>query len=59
VQRALGHANINTTAHYSKADMVQMVRGLRQGAASIQRQTANSQLIEDRENVGPSISNTP
>ncbi len=31
-QKALGHANLNTTANYSKADVVQMIRGLRQGA---------------------------
>lgn len=40
VQKALGHVNINTTAIYSKADMEQMVRGLRQGQA-VARQTGN------------------
>jgi site-specific recombinase XerC len=37
VQKALGHVNINTTAIYSKADMEQMVRGLRQGSAVVRR----------------------
>lgn len=37
VQKALGHVNLNTTAHYSKADMEQMVRGLRHGAAAVRR----------------------
>ena len=31
LQKAMGHTNINTTAHYSKAELQQMVRGLRQG----------------------------
>ena len=37
VQKALGHVNINTTAIYSKADMEQMVRGLRQGSEVVRR----------------------
>lgn len=41
VQKALGHVNINTTAIYSKADMEQMVRGLRHGSAVV-RKTANA-----------------
>jgi site-specific recombinase XerD len=39
VQKALGHVNINTTGAYSKADMEQMVRGLRQGKANTSSQT--------------------
>ena len=33
LQKAMGHSNINTTAHYSKAELSQMVRGLRDGRA--------------------------
>lgn len=33
LQQALGHASINTTAHYTKADIDNMVRTLRQGRA--------------------------
>lgn len=34
VQKAMGHADINMTAHYSKAGVEQMVRDLRQGRAT-------------------------
>jgi len=56
VQKALGHANINTTALYSKADMEQMVRGIRGGL-----QQANASAIAIAESVGakePAISFT-
>lgn len=46
VQRALGHVNINTTMHYSKAGMEQMVRGIRHGASSIKQQAASAASIE-------------
>jgi site-specific recombinase XerD len=36
VQKAMGHVNINTTAAYSKADVEQMVRGLRQGQVKVE-----------------------
>ncbi len=47
VQKALGHANLNTTAHYSKAEMEQMVRGLRQGASSVRNQIPHQSSIEE------------
>ncbi|NBV88717.1 MAG: hypothetical protein EBR88_04260, partial [Betaproteobacteria bacterium] len=33
IQKAMGHVNINTTGHYSKAEVQQMVRGIRKGRA--------------------------
>lgn len=45
VQKALGHVNINTTAIYSKADLVQMVRGLRQGMDENDRLTGHTENV--------------
>jgi site-specific recombinase XerC len=53
VQKALGHANLNTTAHYSKAEMEQMVRGLRQGSASVRDNRDNLSSIEGTQTPPP------
>lgn len=53
VQKALGHTNLNTTAHYSKAEMEQMVRGLRQGASSVRDNRTNMASIEGTQKPHP------
>lgn len=40
IQKAMGHVNINTTGHYSKAELKQMVRGLRVGQSIAAQATA-------------------
>lgn len=44
VQRAMGHANINTTAAYAKSDTEQMVRGIRRGRAAVKTLAAEVSL---------------
>ena len=55
VQKALGHANLNTTAHYSKAGMEQMVRGLRQGSSAVREQLAHTPAFENIQPPPPLI----
>ena len=39
VQRAMGHSSINTTASYARADELQMIRGIRAGAMTVDGET--------------------
>jgi site-specific recombinase XerD len=48
LQKAMGHSNINTTAHYSKAELNQMVRGLRDGRAIAMAQSEQIALDADK-----------
>ena len=37
IQKAMGHVNMNTSGGYIKADLEQMVRGLRNGSSEMER----------------------
>ena len=53
VQKALGHLNLNTTAHYSKAEMEQMVRGLRRGSSIVREYSPRPSAIEGKQTHQP------